>query len=331
MACEAFISQHPQGNICFLPAWGRAVENALGLKSLYMVAREAGLVCGVLPLMHVRSLLFGNMMVSQAFCNYGGILAQNPEARDALYHYAVKLAGEKGCETIEFRNVDPLPYDLHLRTGKMCMHLPLMADPEELWKSFDPKVRNQIRKAEKSNILPLAGGGELLDDFYDVYTIRMRQLGTPCYSRRLMRTLLEVFPNYCRIFVVKLGELTVGGGITTCFNGFVEIPWAATLVEYNKLSPNNLLYWSVIKHYCQTGARCFDFGRCTVDGGTYQFKKQWDPKPVEMHYQYWVRPGHQLSINSPDNPKYQRKIEAWKKMPLWLTRLIGPYISRSLP
>jgi FemAB-related protein (PEP-CTERM system-associated) len=207
----------------------------------------------------------------------------------------------------------------------------LSDDPEDIWKSFKPKVRNQVRKAEKSDIIAQDGGLELLDDFYRVYTTRMHELGTPAYPRKLMQTLLLAFPNNSRIFVARIGKLAIGGGLTFHFNGFAEIPFASTLTKYNSLCPNNLLYWSVIKYYCLAGAKRFDFGRCTVDSSTYQFKKQWGPEQVDLHYQYWVRPGHKVSVLSPDNPKYKKRVEMWKKLPNWVARLLGPYISRNLP
>lgn len=329
--CDTFLKNRPDAKICYTYKWSDAVARAARLKSFYLAARDSGYVCGVLPLVHVKSVLFGNFMVSQAFSNYGGLLTDSSEARDALFNYAVELATKFNCESIEFRNTKPLPYDLELRSGKMCMHLPLSLDPDEIWKSFKPKVRNQVRKAEKSNVIAIDGHLELLDDFYRVYTVRMHQLGTPCYPRKLIYNLLQAFPENSRIFAVCLGDLTIGVGFTLCFNGFAEIPLAATLVKYNELCPNNLLYWSVIKHYCLAGAKYFDFGRCTVDGPTHRFKKQWGPKPVDLYYQYWVRPGHRLSVLSPDNPKYKRKVEMWKKLPLWTARLLGPYISRNLP
>jgi FemAB-related protein (PEP-CTERM system-associated) len=211
------------------------------------------------------------------------------------------------------------------------MYLPLDSDADRIWRSFDCKVRNQVRKAEKSGVIITGGRFELIDDFYNIYARRMHQLGTPAYSRRIMYNILEAFPDKSYIFVATLGKLAIGAGFVTFYNGLVEIPWAATRVEYNSLCPNMLLYWSIIRHYCIAGAKCFDFGRCTVDGPTSDFKKQWGAEPVELHYQYWVRPGRQLSILSSDNPVYRKKVEMWKRLPLWVTRLIGPIISRNLP
>lgn len=329
-ACQAFVQQIPNGRICHLPAWSDAVTRVAGHRPFYLVARDGDEIRGVLPLMQVRSRLFGNRMISQAFSDYGGPLTKDRAALDFLYNRAVELATEHKCKSIEFRNTDPLPYDLHLRTDKMTMHLPLSSDPEQLWRKFRPEIRNRVRKAEKSGLIAINGGLELLDDFYRVWTVRVRQLGTPCYPSKLMRSILETFPNNSRIFIVRFDSLTVGGGFTTCLNGWADMQWVATLTHYNKLAPNNLLYWSVIKHYCMGGASWFDFGRCTVNGPTYEFKRRWGPREVKFYYQYWVRPGQQLSIISPDTPKYKRKVEMWKRLPLWVTRLVGPYISRSL-
>lgn len=329
--CDDFLTQMPEGKICHSPTWANTVTNAAGLKNFYLTARLGNQVHGILPLAHAKSRIFGNFMISQAFSDYGGILADSSKVRDGLFNYAVELAKEKQCDFIEFRNVEPLPYDLVSRSGKMCMHLPLTKEPDEVWKSFKPKVRNQVRKAEKSNIVALDGHNELFDEFYHVYATRMHQLGTPVYPRKLLYDLLQAFPEKSRLFIVQLNNTTIGGALTFYLNGFVEIPFASTLTKYNSLCPNNLLYWSIIEYYCCAGAKKFDFGRCTVDSPTYRFKKQWGPQPVDLHYQYWTRPDYKLSILSPDNPRYRKKIEMWKRLPQWTARLLGPFISRNLP
>lgn len=329
--CDEFVQGMPAAKLCHTRAWGEMVERTVGHKAFYLVARDGEVIQGVLPLMQVRSRLFGNRMVSQAFSNYGGPLADTADAADGLYSRAVDLATSRGCGSIEFRNVDPLDHDLASYEAKATMLLSLAPDPDELWGRFKPKVRNQVRKAEKSGIIAESGGLELLDDFYRVWTVRMRQLGTPCYPRKLFRSIFQSFPDNCRVFVVRLGEATLGGAFVYSFNGLVQMRWAATLVEYNSLCPNSLLYWSVMRHYCLAGASTFDFGRCTVGSGTHRFKKQWGAQQVDLHYQYWVRLAKEFSVLSPDSPKYRRKVDLWKKLPLWATRLIGPYISRSLP
>lgn len=331
LMCDAFVWQNAEAKISHTLAWSNLIHEVFGHNILYLIAREGPDVHGVLPLTHVHSRIFGNRLISQAFSNYGGLLASDRSVQDALYNRAVKLAIEHKCTSIEFRSVKPLPYDLITREDKISLYLRLMPDPDELWRSFNPKVRNQVRKAEKSKLVSVSGHQELLDDFWRIWAIRMHQLGTPCYPRNFFYMIFKKFPENTQIFLVRLGKLTVGGAFVYCFKGFVQIRWAATLIQYNKLCPNNLLYWSIIEHYCLAGASCFDFGRTTINSSHHRFKKQWGPYPVQLHYQYWTRPGCESSFVEPDNPKYNKKVKMWKKLPLWMSKLAGPYISPSLP
>lgn len=330
-ACDTFVAHRPNGRICHLPAWSSTVVRTANHRLFYLVARDSGEVRGVLPLTQVRSFLFGNRMISQAFSSYGGILASSDVARDALFNKAVELAQAQRCETIEFRNIEPLPYDLYLRDDKLTMFIPLEAGADHVWNKARPEVRKQTRKAIKNGLVAVEGGVELLDDFYDIYSKRMHELGTPAFPRKLMAMMIDRFPDNVNLFAVRLGDVSVSAGLVTCFNGIAEIPWSATIGKYNRLYPNRLLYWTMIKHYGDRGARLFDFGRSSVGSGNYEFKRRWRAEPVKLHYQYWVRPNHQLSILSPDNPKYKRRVQMWKRLPLWMARLLGPCISRSLP
>jgi serine/alanine adding enzyme len=332
--CDEFLKRMPNTVIYQTYSWGEMVKKAYGHKPFYLVAREGGSIHGILPLTYVHSRLFGTRMISQACSNYGGPVENSAEAMKCLYDQAVKLANEYDCDFIEFRNLELLPFeDLYLNKDKFGMRLSLPDDPDVLWKSFKKttKVRNHINRGKRAGLVTVSGGIELLDDFYRIYTIRMHQLGSPCYSRKIMKTILEMFPENSRIFVTRLKDAAVGAFFVVNFKEWVESIWGATLIEYNNISPNHSLYWVVMKHFCLAGAKWFNFGRSTVEGPHYQFKKQWGADPYQLYYQYWVRPGYKLSVASPDNPKYQRKIEMWKKLPLWMTRLLGPYISRGLP
>jgi len=329
--CDAFVRQTPGGKLCHLFAWARDVVRPLGHTSFYLVARQDGAVCGVLPLTLTRSRLFGNRMISEAFSNYGGPLVENGAALEALYHHAIELSIEHRCASMELRNVEPLPYDLHRRTDKITLCLPLTPDPAELWEKLRPQIRNRIRKAEKAGLTVVCGGLEMLGDFYRIWTRRMHQLGTPCYPRKLFAAILKAFPNDSRVFLVHLNGTAVGGLFVHSFNGLAESRWGAVLTEYNEMSPNYLLNWAAMQHFGAAGAQRFDFGRSTVGSGQHVFKQRWGAEEIPLAYQYWTRPGHELSIAKQDNPKYAARVETWKKLPLWITRLAGPYISCGLP
>ena len=328
---DDFVHRMPGAKLCHLFAWAQNVVRPLGHKTFHLVAHENGVVWGILPLTLIRSRLFGNRMISQAFSNYGGPLAENETSLNALYEHAIELCEEYKCDSIEFRNIEPLSYDLYRRTDKVTLCLELCPDPADLWKQLRPQIRNRIRKAEKAGLKIKTGGLEMLADFYRIWTRRMHQLGIPCYPCKLFSSVLKTFPDDSRIFMIHLNGTPVGGLFVYSFNGLAQSRWGAVLTEYNDISPNYLLNWAVMQHYSAAGVKLFDFGRSTIGSGQHVFKKRWGAKEIPLAYQYWTRPGHDLSVAKPDNPKYAARVERWKKLPLWFTRLAGPYISCSLP
>jgi len=329
-ACEEFVRQRDDAMLCHMPAWTRMVEATFGQRGYYLVARKNGTVCGVLPLVHIRSKLFGNRMISQAFSDYGGPLTNGAAAMQTLHHQAVELTTRLACRHLELRNIAPMPYALHLRTDKVCMRLRLTPDPQDVWKALRPQIRNRIRKAEKGGITVTRGHCDLLDDFYRLWTVRMRELGTPCYPRRLFENILTTFPEQSRIFVAHCGGQVVAALLAYAFNGCASTRWGVALREYDAKSPNYLLNWSAMEYYCRGGASWLDLGRSTAGSSQHIFKKRWGAETVPLNWQYWTPPGQEFHPVRPDAPAYKRKIEIWKRLPLAVTRRVGPWMSRGL-
>jgi FemAB-related protein (PEP-CTERM system-associated) len=330
VACDKFVQQHADGKLCFLTRWSSMVAASLGHRALYLAASDGNRVSGVLPLTLVKSRLFGARMISQAFSNYGGVLAVDSQTTQGLVNKAVELATKHHCRQLELRSLEPAPGDLVTRTDKVCMYLHLSSDPNDMWSRLRSEIRNRVRKTEKAHLKVQFGDGKMLNAFYRVWTARMHELGTPAYPRSLFRRILEVFPEHAAIGLVRLGERIIGAGFFCCFNGLAQCRWAATDTAFNALAPNVLLYWAAIQHYCRQGASVFDFGRSTYGSTQYEFKRRWGAEVVHLHYQYWTPSGTALSLIRPDEPKYRLRVAVWKKTPLWMTRIAGPVIGRSL-
>jgi FemAB-related protein (PEP-CTERM system-associated) len=211
------------------------------------------------------------------------------------------------------------------------MRLDLPRERETLWKRFPSKLRSQLRRALKEQLTVRIEGVEILDDFYRVFARNMRDLGTPVYGRRFFETILEAFPKDARICAVYLGGQPLAAGFLYGFQNTLEIPWASSDRRYNSLSANMLLYSSALDYACREGFEVFDFGRSTPGGGTYRFKEQWGAHPVPLYWYQWSPDGRPVADVSPENSKYGLAIKTWKRLPLALTRLIGPSIVRSIP
>jgi FemAB-related protein (PEP-CTERM system-associated) len=207
------------------------------------------------------------------------------------------------------------------------MHLPL---GENMWERLDKKVRNQIRKAQKSDLSAERGQSALIAEFYQVFARNMRDLGTPVYSRRLFEQVLETFPERAALHVVRLNRQPVAAGLTFRTGDTVEVPWASSIRDYNHLCPNHLLYWHIIESAVAAGCGLLDFGRSTPGEGTFKFKEQWGAQPVALHWEYpWLT--RTLPDNSPKNARFQAAIELWKRLPLTVATALGPRIVRGIP
>ena len=158
----------------------------------------------------------------------------------------------------------------------------------------------------------------------------MRDLGSPVHSRRLFQEICRQFSESVKIGVVNHEDIPVAAGLIFCFRDTVEIPWASTLREFNKFSPNMLLYWSLIQYGCDQGFKYFDFGRSTPDEGTYKFKEQWGAFPVPLHWHTLALNGQAIGSNRLDKSSYERLIHYWKKLPIPISTAIGPLIRKHI-
>ena len=314
-------------------AWRDVFTRAFGHEPLYLAARRGGRIAGVLPMVLLDSRLFGRALFSLPFLNYGGVLAEDDQTARALVDAASAVAADRKCKHVELRHTrrrfDALPCKQH----KVSMLLPLV-EPEKLWNGLDRKVRNQVRKAEKSELTCVSGNpgdAALLDEFYSVFARNMRDLGTPVYGRNFFAEMLRTFPDRATIHIVRKAALPIAGGFTLRTRGTTEIPWASSVRDFNALCPNHLLYWTMIKSAAAGGCTTFDFGRSTPGEGTFKFKEQWGAQPLELCWEYVMVNGGAMPDTSPKNPKFKLAISLWSRLPLPVANALGPAIVRSIP
>jgi FemAB-related protein (PEP-CTERM system-associated) len=325
---DAFVNARDDAHGYHAWDWQRVFTNAFGHEPVYLMAHRGGHLEGILPLVHIKSLLFGNSLTSLPFLNYGGVMADTAAAGAALCEAAGAEAGARRCGHVELRHVAAQFPALPSKRHKVSMRLALQ---DGLWERFDRKLRNQIRKAEKSGLTVERGGEELVGDFYTVFSRNMRDLGTPVYSRRLFQEVLRTFPRRSQLHIVRLGRQPVAAGFTYRTSTMVQLPWASSIREFNPLCPNILLYWDAIQYAQSSGAAVFDMGRSTPGEGTFKFKAQWAAEPVPLNWEYHLKTSGDLPNVSPANPKFQLAIALWQKLPLALTSRVGPRIVRVIP
>jgi FemAB-related protein (PEP-CTERM system-associated) len=324
---DVYVRDHRQASFFHLSGWRGVLENGLGHATYYLYAEAQERITGVLPLVHIKSMLFGNTLSSLGFCTYGGALADSEAVRDALEQAAVDQAHDLGVGCLELRYREPSGKDRPIKDLYETFAKPIDPDPDRNMQAIRGKQRNIIRKGIKNG---LKGQVDSVDNFYPVYAESVRNLGTPVFPRRLFVSIHEAFPDETEFFSACYGDRVISSAMNFYFrNEVCPYYWGGT-EEARRLKGNDFLCWEIM---CRAAARrCskFDFGRSKKGTGAYQWKENLGFIPSQLFYEYeLVRDKNVPNIN-PMNPKYRLFIEGWKRLPLPIARWIGPWLSRSL-
>lgn len=339
---DAYVRQASGGTFCHLSGWLRVLERTWGHINYSLLAERGGHVVGVLPLFHVQSRIFGSMLVSTPNAVYGGIVADDEAARLALLQKAKQLAAELEVDFLELRNTpESLVSELEPERIYQGFSLqdqlyvrfthPLVADEEALLKTFPRDIRRMIRQGPKHQLTSEVRREEALPEFYDVYATSVRNLGTPVFPLRLFAEFLREFPDACDILVIRQGRQVAGAVLSFYFGGTVLPYYAGAYAEFYRSGINNFMYAELMRHSTARGGTRFDFGRSKRGTGAYAFKHGWGMQAEALPYRIHLVKAPQLPNLNPTNPKFKLLIETWKKLPLGLTKLLGPPIVKYLP
>jgi serine/alanine adding enzyme len=331
---RSYVKSAPHASLYHALEWRYVLRCTFGHRSWYLMVRSEGRTRGVLPLVEMKSSLFGHFFVSLPFFDYGGILADTPEHEAALASAASDLAAKRGAHHIELRQSSAASTSMEagwtLRQHKAALVIPLNADPDAHWSGLSSRLRGKVRKAEKSGAKFSVGPADELDDFYRVFGLNMRDLGTPVYSRALFQNILKLAKDAAILLVRREGQ-PAAGAIALRRGDRVELPWICSDYSQSSFNLNEYLYWSAIQWACGSGASELNLGRSSIDAGTYRFKMQWNPEVRPLFWYYWLASGNALPEFSANNPKYALAVRCWKKMPLALANRMGPWIVRNIP
>ncbi|MCC6201472.1 MAG: FemAB family PEP-CTERM system-associated protein [Gammaproteobacteria bacterium] len=325
---NSFVLAQPQGTHFHRAEWADVIERVFGHRCHHLVARAGGAIAGVLPLVEVRSRLFGHSLSSTPFCVYGGAIGSD-EAILALEDAAARLAEKLGVSHLELRNRDRerpgwLRKDLYATFRK-----PLAADDDANLNAIPRKQRAMVRKGIGNDLSSVTE--RTIDQFFPIYASSVRDLGTPVFPRRYFRALLEAFGDDCDVLTVRDRDgQPIASVLSFYFRDEVLPYYAGGLHAARELKGYDFMYWELMRGATARGCRWFDYGRSKQGTGAYSFKKNWGFEPAPLPYQYHLVKAQALPDVSPANPKYRLFIAAWQRLPLPVANRIGPLLSRSL-
>ena len=327
---DAFVREQEGWTHFHLHGWKGIVEDVHGHECPYLAARDdAGELAAVLPLVRVRSPLFGHFLVSMPFVNYGGPLGSSEGVRQVVRH-AVEIADRDGVDLLELRARGPVETDLPASHRKITVLKDLPpGDPETVWNDFDSKMRNKIRKPGKEGV-EVEFGPDQLDGFWDVFSVHMRNLGTPVQPKELFASILETFGDSAWVGCARLEGKPIAAGFALRWSDEVEMTWSSDLIEHRSIRANMLLYWSFIERAAEEGLSIFNFGRSTPDSGTHRFKQQWGTRDQQLWWYQRAAEGT-AKTPSPDDDAWSWGPKVWQKVPLPVANAIGPAVVKYIP
>ena len=328
-AWDRFVRSSADGTIFHQIAWKKVVHDVFRHVPRYLLAEDGEGIKGVLPLFEVRGLLTGRVLVSVPYAVYGGICASEPAAREVLLSAARELADARRTRYVELRHLtrsDDLPtkelYSTFVR--------PLDPDPEVNLAAVPRKQRRMIRQGVKHG-LTAREGWEFLREFYEIFLVSRQHLGSPPFPPELFESIRDHFGKHARQLTVGHGDHPVSGVISLFYEDRVMPYYGAALPSAFPLAANDFMYWEIMREACLAGYRQFDFGRSRAGAGSFDFKRHWGFEPQPLAYQYILRHGGALPNISPSNPKLRVFIQTWKRLPIPVTRRLGPPLTRWLP
>jgi len=328
---DRYVRQTPGSTFFHQLGWRWLVERVFRHRAHYLLARRGERIAGVLPLFEIESRLFGHSLVSVPFAIGGGIVADDSDAARLLLHKARGLAEERGVDYLELRSERAVSSDLLTKDLYVTFRADLDEGEDALLKRMDRKRRQMMTYVAKAGFEHRVAGIEELPLFYDLFCQSMRHHGTPVYPRLFLHEILDRHPSDTNLFFVYHEGRPVAGVFNLLWHDVVMPFYAGADRNHRPRGVDDYLYLAIMRWGREHGYHTFDFGRSKRGTGAHAFKARWGMKEVPLAYQYHLVKARELPNVSPANPRYQRLIRAWQKLPLPLTRLIGPRIIRSIP
>ncbi len=326
---DEFVENSSSATFFHKAGWKEVIEKAFGHKTYFLYTEDQGKITGILPLVHIKSFLFGNSLSSCAFCVYGGIVADNKETYQELDKKACQLAEELGVDHLEMRNQEQLTPERPYKELYVTFRKELDEDEEKNMLAIPRKQRAVIRKGIKAGLVSEIDSE--IDRFYQAYSQSVRNLGTPVFAKKYFSILKQVFKEQCEVLTVidKNGQLIAS--VMSFFFKDEVLPYYGGGTEHARaVQGNDFMYWEVMRRAVVKGIKIFDYGRSKEGTGSYRFKKHWGFEPKPLFYEFHLVKSDSMPDINPLNPKYQIFIAAWKRLPLPVSQIVGPWLAKDL-
>ena len=328
-AWDAFVMACPQATFFHRAGWQAILREVFRHDTHFLCAHDQGRIAGVLPLAHVKSLLFGNTLTGLPFAVYGGVAADDETSAKALEDEAQKLALKLGVQHLELRHVQRRHDDWPEQDLYVTFRKAILPEEEANMLAIPRKQRAMVRKGIKNGLKSEIDADT--ERFFALYADNVHRHGTPAQSRRYFQALQQHFGADCEVLTVTGPDGRLLSSVLSFYFRDEVLPYyAGDDVAARDLAANDFKYWELMRRACARGIRVFDYGRSKEGTGPFAFKKNWGFEPTPLHYEYRLYKRSAVPQNNPANAKYRLLIETWRRLPIGMANWLGPFVVRSL-
>ena len=326
---DAFVMGCPTATFFHRSGWQAIMNGVFRHDTYFLYAETDGCIEGVLPLAHVKSMLFGNSLVSLPFAVYGGLAAANAEAASALEAEAQIIAQRLGVDHLELRHVDARHDDWPRQDLYVTFRKAILPEEEANMLAIPRKQRAMVRKGIKNGLRSEID--PCVERFFALYADNVHRHGTPALPKRYFEALQTQFGDDCEVLIVSAPDGRALSGVLSFYFRDEVLPYYAGDDESARdLAANDFKYWELMRLSCSRGLKVFDYGRSKQGTGSFAFKKNWGFEPTPLRYEYCLYKRDAVPQNNPANAKFRLMIEAWRRMPIGMANWLGPYVVRNL-
>ena len=325
----AFVLGQPNATPFHLPQWSEAVSAAHGHLPVYLMCSGVAGLTGVMPLIEIKSRLFGHAVISNAFAVAGGPLATDAVTANALIDGAVRFAEKRGAHYLEIRDCRTDVGGFESRSDFYAtFERPMEKSEDKNLLQIPRKQRAVVRKAIAADLSVTIDHD--VECFFKLFARTARDHGTPVFAKRHFHALARAFSDNCDILTVRANGVPLSSVFSFYFRNRVMPYYTGNLPQSRSLGTNDFMYWRLMRHAVSRGCEVFDFGRSKVGTGPFAFKENWgfEPRPITHHYKLLRRKS--LPNVSPANPKYARLVQLWRKLPIPVANAASGLVSGSL-
>lgn len=318
---QHFIKQNEHDH--YLP-----LEYFLSLKKssiIYFLAYRDNTLNGIAIFSYIPKFLFPARLLCDAYFTDSFFYTEDQYIENTLLKAIHNYAQDQKISFVEIKNKT-----LQLMNGLIAkeniyasFEKDLPSDQKLLLHSIPRKKRADIRKALNNNAL-IFHENIPFNDFYNIYTQAQRDLGTPTHARSFYKRITD-HSHYLLSGVSYKGNI-----IAVCLSFIMKdrilAYYGGALEQARPLHAFDLMYYYLMCWGIRNQKTYFDFGRSKYNTGSFAYKTYWGIQPKARHHIFMTIDGQDLPDTTPKNKTFQTRIKMWKKMPLWLTRLVGPFI-----